>query len=104
MFSFVAVHHPVVPATVWKPFRSAIAPDGFCDITKAMGKSIRDIKKSRPKIGRPKSTGIGQPMLVRMHDQQIADIDAWIAAQDGDISRPEAIRRLAEIGLSFTKK
>ena len=69
-----------------------------------MSKSIRDIKKSRPKIGRPKTTGSGQPMLVRMHDQQIADIDAWIAAQDGDISRPEAIRRLAEIGLEAVVK
>lgn len=68
-----------------------------------MTKSIRDIKKSRP-IGRPKTTGTGQPIIVRMHDPQITDIDAWIAAQDGDISRPEAIRRLAEIGLEAVKK
>jgi hypothetical protein len=34
-----------------------------------------------------------------MHDQQIATIDAWIATQDDEPSRPEAIRRLVELGL-----
>jgi predicted transcriptional regulator len=35
---------------------------------------------------------------------QSAAIDAWIARQkDGEISRPEAIRRLVELGLN-TKK
>jgi hypothetical protein len=38
-----------------------------------------------------------------MHDQQIAAIDAWIALQDGEVSRPEAIRRLVEIGLKAKK-
>ncbi|MEY9227724.1 cytochrome c553 [Bradyrhizobium japonicum] len=76
-----------------------------------MGTSIHDIKKSRvkgqkrpkiggPKMGRPRTTGTGTPTLVRLHDQQLAAIDAWIAAQDGEISRPEAIRRLIELGLS----
>jgi hypothetical protein len=69
-----------------------------------MGKSIRDIKISRPKLGRPKTTGSGQPIIVRMHDQQIAALDAWIAAQEEDLSRPEAIRRLVEMALSSTKK
>jgi hypothetical protein len=61
-----------------------------------MRKSIRDIaKKGR---GRPKSTGLGTGILVRMHDQLEA-LDAWIAKQDDSPSRPEAIRRLVEIGL-----
>jgi hypothetical protein len=64
-----------------------------------MTKSIRDSKKPRPKIGRPKTTGPGQAQVVRMHDQQIAAIDAWIALQGAEISRPEAIRRLVELGL-----
>jgi hypothetical protein len=64
-----------------------------------MGK--RGINKSRlkSKRGRPKTTGSGQPMVVRMHDRQLAAIDAWIVSQGEDISRPEAIRRLVEIGL-----
>jgi hypothetical protein len=64
-----------------------------------MRKSIRDTKKSKAKIGRPKTTGTGQPQVVRMHDQQIAEIDAWIARQGQEMSRPDAIRRLVEIGL-----
>jgi hypothetical protein len=69
-----------------------------------MTKSIRDSKKSRPKIGRPKTTGPGQAQVVRMHDQQIAAIDAWIALQGAEISRPEAIRRLVELGLIVRTK
>lgn len=35
-----------------------------------------------------------------MHDRQIASIDNWIAMQEGaEMSRPEAIRRLVELGL-----
>jgi hypothetical protein len=69
-----------------------------------MTKSIRDSKKSKPKIGRPKTTGPGQPQVVRMHDHQIASIDAWITMQDGEMSRPEAIRRLVELGLKAKGK
>lgn len=39
-----------------------------------------------------------------MHDQQIASIDAWIAMQEIEISRPEAIRRLVEVGLKAKGK
>jgi hypothetical protein len=68
-----------------------------------MSKSIRDSKNSKPKIGRPKTTGPGEPQVVRMHDEQIAAIDEWIDAQDEKISRPEAIRRLVELGLKVKK-
>jgi hypothetical protein len=68
-------------------------------VSQRMAKSIRDSKKAKPKIGRPKTTGTGQPQVVRMHDRQIAAIDAWIVKEDAEISRPEAIRRLVEIGL-----
>jgi len=69
-----------------------------------MNKSIRDSKKSKPKIGRPKTTGLGQPQVVRMHGPQITAIEAWIAMQDGEMSRPEAIRRLVELGLKAKGK
>jgi hypothetical protein len=42
---------------------------------------------------------------VRMLDDRIAVLDAWIKKQnDADLSRPEAIRRLVEIGLAGVKK
>jgi hypothetical protein len=39
-----------------------------------------------------------------MHDVQVASIDAWIAKQGVAISRPEAIRRLVELGLKAKLK
>jgi hypothetical protein len=39
-----------------------------------------------------------------MHDQQVATIDAWIAKRGEAISRPEAIRRLVELGLKVKLK
>jgi hypothetical protein len=70
-----------------------------------MSRSIRDIKKSnKPKVGRPKTTGPGLPLIVRMHDRQISAIDGWIRVQGDDVSRPEAIRRLVDLGLESAKK
>ena len=39
-----------------------------------------------------------------MHDQQVATIDAWIAMQEFEITRPEAIRRLVERELTVVVK
>lgn len=66
-----------------------------------MATSIRDIgKKGR---GRPKTTGLGTGILVRMHDQLEA-LDGWIEKQkEPGLTRPEAIRRLVELGLSVDK-
>jgi hypothetical protein len=38
-----------------------------------------------------------------MRDQQIASVDAWIAVQEQESSRPETIRRLVELGLRGKK-
>ena len=63
-----------------------------------MKRSIRDIPKKR---GRPVTTGKGTGLMVRLHAGQLALIDAWIVRQgEPPPSRPEALRRLAEIGLS----
>jgi len=69
-----------------------------------MAKSIRDSTKSNAKMGRPVTTGPGEPMVVRMHDEQLEAIDAWIAEHGDKISRPEAIRRLVELGLKAKPK
>lgn len=55
-------------------------------------------------MGRPKTTGPGEPQVVRMHDELLAAIDAWIANEDLAVSRPEAIRRLVELGLNAKVK
>jgi len=38
-----------------------------------------------------------------MHDQPLAAIDDWSARQGETMSRPEAIRRLVELGLKAKK-
>ena len=63
-----------------------------------MGKSIRVITKRRR--GRPVTTGKGTLIGVRLLDEPLGELDAWIARQQQpDLSRPEAIRRLVELGL-----
>src|ERR1700722_4661456 len=65
-----------------------------------MAKSIRDIAKKRETRGRKKTTGPGEPILLRLHPPLLTDLDAWIAAQGNSPSRPEAIRRLLEAALA----
>lgn len=60
-----------------------------------MDKSINVIKKSR---GRP-ATGQGTLIGVRLLDDPLAKLDAWISKQPEPMTRPEAIRRLVERGL-----
>jgi hypothetical protein len=57
--------------------------------------SIDNVRKS--KRGRPAINAT--PITVRLPPDQLAGIDAWIAHQPDKLSRPEAIRRLAEMGL-----
>jgi hypothetical protein len=69
---------------------------------KFMAKAIRVNTKKRR--GRPVTTGMGTLIGVRLLGKPLAAIDAWILKQDEDISRPEAIRRLVEIGLQSKSK
>jgi hypothetical protein len=68
-----------------------------------MRKSIGVItKKGR---GRPVTTGKGTLIGVRLLDGPLSVLDVWIAKQnEPDLTRPEAIRRLVEIGLATKAK
>jgi hypothetical protein len=62
--------------------------------------TISDIGKKR--IGRPPIGAV--PIMVRVLPDQAAALDAWIKKQkDPDLTRPEAIRRLVELGLQRGK-
>ena len=61
--------------------------------------TVSNIRKKR--IGRPPVNAV--PVLVRIPPAEIEPIDAWIAKQKPPPSRPEAIRRLVEIGLMARK-
>jgi hypothetical protein len=63
---------------------------------------MASISDSRKKRGRPKTTGEGQLVGVRILPDLLAQLDAWIAARSHPKpSRPEAIRRLVELGLTL---
>lgn len=52
----------------------------------------------------PPATGKGEPVVVRMHPPMLAGLDEWIAKQKQPFpSRPEAVRRLVELGLGSVK-
>lgn len=66
-----------------------------------MAKSINDIPKKGP--GRP-ATGRGEGVLVRLQPLHLNALDSWIAKQkEHGLTRPEAIRRLVELGLKAKK-
>jgi hypothetical protein len=51
--------------------------------------------------GRPVTTGKGTLIGVRLLDDPLSNLDTWIAKQkESDLSRPEAIRRLVDLGLT----
>ena len=51
----------------------------------------------------PPATGHGIQIQVRIQPGRLAVLDAWIQRQEDRPSRPEAIRRLFELGLSVDK-
>ena len=59
-------------------------------------------KVARKRRGRPTTTGKGQLIGLRCHKPFLDSVDNWRAGQDGKLSRPAAIVRLAELGLKET--
>jgi hypothetical protein len=64
-----------------------------------MMKSIIIGTTKKKKRGRPPTTGIGTSVNLRLHDDALGRLDAWIKRQADQPSRPEAVRRLMERGL-----
>jgi hypothetical protein len=64
-----------------------------------MSRSIRASKNEAKKVGRPRATGPGEQVVVRLHEPMISLIDEWCAAQLDRPTRAEALRRFAIIVL-----
>jgi hypothetical protein len=64
-----------------------------------MSKSTREIMKSPKK----RSAVTGDPVLVRVQPEMGKHLDDWRRKQDDLPGRPEAIRRLVELGLKVKK-
>jgi hypothetical protein len=60
-----------------------------------MSKSTRDTTKTR----KPRATVTGDPVMVRVQPDMAKRLDNWRRLQDDAPGRPEAIRRLVELGL-----
>jgi hypothetical protein len=65
-----------------------------------MGRSIKGTTKKRR--GRPATTGKGTQIGMRWQEPLLSAIDSWMGTHDV-ATRPEAIRRLVEIGLKAKK-
>jgi hypothetical protein len=52
------------------------------------------------KRGRPRTTGRGTLVGVRLRSEDLAAIDEWAASQDDMPARAETIRRLIRMGLN----
>ena len=65
-----------------------------------MAKATREITKS-PKKRAPTT---GTPVLVRLQDDTLQTVEAWRRNQTDLPSRPEAIRRLVEMGLKAKRQ
>jgi hypothetical protein len=51
----------------------------------------------------PAPTGKGTLLGVRLQPPQLAALDAWSNKQGASMTRPEAVRRLVELGLKGKK-
>ena len=52
----------------------------------------------------PAPTGKGTLVGVRLQPDDLSELDDWISEQDEAFTRPEAIRRLVELGLKGKTK
>ena len=64
-----------------------------------MDKSTREITKSPKK----RAATAGDPVLVRVQPDMAKQLDDWRRRQEDLPGRPEAIRRLVELGLKVKK-
>jgi hypothetical protein len=61
--------------------------------------------KAKPKRGRPlgsRTTFIGKAIGLRLYPDLEKRVDAWMM-REPDLSRPEALRRLIELGLDASE-
>ena len=93
----VSLLHGLIPCLGLGPARSFDLPVGLLLWYQGIMKKQTVIPQK--KRG-PPATGKGEPVVVRMHPPMLAGLDEWIAKQKQPFpSRPEAVRRLVELGL-----
>jgi hypothetical protein len=71
-----------------------LALQAYFRYQKLMSASTEHVKR---KVGRPKHPTV--QVLVRFEPAEVERVDRWRLHRTGEPSRPEAIRRLVELGL-----
>jgi len=69
-----------------------------------MSKAITASTKSKPRRGRPPTTGKGVLIGGRWQSADVDAIDAWRERQEDKPDRAEAVRRLVRLGLEQSPK
>jgi hypothetical protein len=59
----------------------------------------KNVKRKRGRPSGSRTTFIGPAIGLRLYPDQETQVNDWIARQDDNPSRPEAIRRLVQLGL-----
>jgi hypothetical protein len=69
--------------------------------TAARDADARDVflKQKRRRVGPPRTTGSGVQVQLRCHKDFLSRVDDWQSRKAPKLSRPQAIKLLAEIGL-----
>jgi hypothetical protein len=81
--------------------RSMAATERDCAHDGQAGGSPNRARRHMPKNrGRPKTTGRGKGIMVRLLEPQMLALNDWIREQPDTPSCPEAIRRLVGLGLA----
>jgi hypothetical protein len=99
-----SARHPRFSGASGKDYRhrKVVSPCSILGYPKFTMKLIKDIP--RRGRGRPSTGGRRDGVLVRFEPDQFEALDAWVARQGRPLSRPEAIRRLVELGLKAKAK
>jgi hypothetical protein len=58
-------------------------------------------RQTKRRVGRPKITGPGTLIGIRLQDPDLKPVEAW-SKREG-VTRPEAIRRLIRLGLETSR-
>jgi hypothetical protein len=74
-----------------------------CSALRCGTNAIMKKQTRKSKAGRPRTTGPGVQLQVRVHPPQLTLIDKWIARQKETITRAEAIRRLVDLALGLRR-
>jgi hypothetical protein len=69
-----------------------------------MKKTKRTTAKKAKRVGRTRTTDVGVQITVCCHASFLKRIDDWQARKAPELSRPQAINELAEIGLRQEEK